>query len=122
MAVIIPFPGPRGRAPLAEDACGLDRFAERYLRTRNVQPNAVNRAIVLRAIAHFPGGLPARRMDVERFIDFAAGPRLRRQPRVLVAVQPVPLRPRLAAASERVKIWSGRDDSRPPGSLGEVSS
>lgn len=81
-AVIIPFPGPRGRIPVSDDADGLQRFVERYLRARQLEVTAANRAIVTRAITHFPGGLPARRMDIERFIDFAAGPRLRRLARV----------------------------------------
>ncbi len=81
-AIIIPFPGPRGRAPVADDSDGLERFIERYLRARRLEPIAANRAIVMRAITHFPGGLPARRMDIERFIDFAAGPRLRRIPQL----------------------------------------
>ena len=84
-AIIIPFPGPRGRAPVADDSDGIDRFVERYLRARRVEPSVAHRAIVLRAITHYPGGLPARRIDIERFIDFAAGPRLRRLPRVVIA-------------------------------------
>jgi hypothetical protein len=84
-AIIIPFPGPRCRAPVPDDGDGVQRFVERYLRARDVEPTAANRAIVMRAITHFPGGLPARRIDIERFIDFAAGPRLWRLPRVVVS-------------------------------------
>lgn len=84
-AVIIPFPGPRGRASISDDSDGLRRFVERYLRTRRAETTPANCAIVMRAITHFPGGLPARRMDIERFIDYSAGPRLRRLPRVLIS-------------------------------------
>ncbi|HZQ62448.1 MAG TPA: hypothetical protein VFC24_13920, partial [Casimicrobiaceae bacterium] len=53
-------------------------FIERFLHARGIEVNDATRSVVGRAIAQFPGGLPAPRIDLERFIDFAAGPRLRR--------------------------------------------
>jgi hypothetical protein len=75
-AVIIPFPGPKGRRHVTPEL--QDLFVDRFLHARGVEANETTRAIVLRAIVQFPGGLPAPRADLERFIDFAAGPRLRR--------------------------------------------
>jgi len=75
-AAIIPFPGPRGRGHVTSDQ--QDLFIERFLHARGLRVNEATRAVVGRAIVQFPGGLPAPRLDLERFIDFAAGPRLRR--------------------------------------------
>lgn len=75
-ATIIPFPGPKGRRHVTADQ--QDLFVERFLHARGIEVSDATRAVVGRAIVQFPGGLPASRMDLERFIDFAAGPRLRR--------------------------------------------
>lgn len=75
-AVIIPFPGPKGGRHVT--AARQDLFVERFLHARGIEVNEATRAAVSRAIVQFPGGLPAPRIDLERFIDFAAGPRLRR--------------------------------------------
>lgn len=77
-AVIIPFPGPRNQREIASSEYAIAAFATRYLHARGLPVNDTSRGIVSRAITLFPGGLPAQRMDLERFVDFAAGPRLRR--------------------------------------------
>lgn len=75
-AIIIPFPGPKGRRHVSAEHQEL--FIERFLHARGIEVSDATRAVVGRAIVQFPGGLPAPRVDLERFIDFAAGPRLRR--------------------------------------------
>ena len=75
-AIIIPFPGPKGRRLVTSDH--QHTFIDRFLHARGIDVNDATRSVVGRAIVQFPGGLPAPRMDLERFIDFAAGPRLRR--------------------------------------------
>ncbi len=75
-ALIIPFPGPKGGRQVTPEL--QDLFVDRFLRARGVEVTQTTRAVVLRALVQFPGGLPAPRADLERFIDFAAGPRLRR--------------------------------------------
>ena len=75
-AIIIPFPGPRGRRLVTPEQ--QDTFIDRFLHARGIDASDAARGVVARAIAQFPGGLPAPRMDLERFIDVAAGPRLRR--------------------------------------------
>ncbi|MDQ6620935.1 MAG: hypothetical protein M3Z31_14795 [Pseudomonadota bacterium] len=75
-AIIIPFPGPKGRRHVTQEH--HDTFVERFLHARAIDVNESTRAVVSRAIVQFPGGLPALRIDLERFIDFVAGPRLRR--------------------------------------------
>lgn len=77
-ALIIPFPGPKGRPDVRTDGGHINVFIDRYLNARAIAVNDGTRAVVARAIAQFPGGLPAKCVEVERFIDFAAGPRLRR--------------------------------------------
>ena len=76
VAIVIPFPGPKGRRHVSPEQQEL--FIERFLHARGIEVNDATRGVVGRAIVQFPGGLPAPRMDLERFIDFAAGPRLRR--------------------------------------------
>jgi hypothetical protein len=75
-AIIIPFPGPKGRRLVTPEQ--QDTFIDRFLHARGIDVSDTTRAVVGRAIVQFPGGLPAPRMDLERFIDFATGPRLRR--------------------------------------------
>lgn len=75
-AIIIPFPGPKGRRLVTQQQ--QDTFIDRFLHARGLDVNETTRGIVSRAIVQFPGGLPAPRTDLERFIEFAAGPRLRR--------------------------------------------
>ena len=75
-AIVIPFPGPRGRRHVTTDQQEL--FVQRFLHARGIEVNEATRGVVGRAIVQFPGGLPAPRVDLERFIDFVAGPRLRR--------------------------------------------
>jgi|KBSMisStandDraft_5_1062788.scaffolds.fasta_scaffold4227813_1 hypothetical protein len=75
-AQIIPFPGPKGRRHVTADQ--QDLFVERFLHARGLEVTEATRNIVGRALVQFPGGLPALRTDLERFIEFAAGPRLRR--------------------------------------------
>jgi hypothetical protein len=75
-AVIIPFPGPRGRRVVTAEQ--QETFIDRFLHARAIEVNDATRSVVARAMVQFPGGLPAQRLDLERFIEFAAGPRLRR--------------------------------------------
>ena len=84
-AIIIPFPGPRGQREVANSEHAIAAFATRYLHARGLPVNDTSRGVVARAVSLFPGGLPARRMDLERFVDFAAGPRLRRLQRQTAA-------------------------------------
>jgi len=76
VAIVIPFPGPKGRRHVTPEQQEL--FIDRFLHARGIEVNDATRGVVGRAIVQFPGGLPAPRVDLERFIDFAAGPRLRR--------------------------------------------